>query len=94
MLLIWSLFWIKYLELLETIFISGLKFIYNDFNKSSKPLKTESTIIKDDVLGKLKILNKDEVVDEYDLLAYENIKKVNIFSRLVRSINYLIWGDV
>ena len=39
----------KYLELLETIFISGLKFIYNDFNKSSKPLKTESTIIKDDV---------------------------------------------
>ena len=39
----------KYLELLETIFISGLKFIYNDFNKSSKPLKTERTIIKDEV---------------------------------------------
>ncbi len=29
--------------------ISGLKFIYNDFNKSSKPLKTDRTIIKDDV---------------------------------------------
>ena len=54
----------------------------------------EAPIIKDDVLGKLKILYKDEVVDEYDLLAYENIKKVNIFSRIVRSINYLIWGDV
>ena len=54
----------------------------------------EAPIIKDDVLGKLKILYKDEIVDEYDLLAYENIKKVNIFSRLVRSINYLIWGDV
>ena len=54
----------------------------------------EAPIIKDDVLGKLKILYKDEIVDEYDLLAYENIKKVNIFSRIVRSINYLIWGDV
>ena len=39
----------KYLELLETIFISGLKFIYNDFNKSSKPLNTERTIIRDEV---------------------------------------------
>ena len=54
----------------------------------------EAPIIKDDVVGKLKISYKDEIVDEYDLLAYENIKKVNIFSRLVRSINYLIWGDV
>ncbi len=54
----------------------------------------EAPIIKDDVVGKLKILYKDEIVDQYDLLAYENIKKVNIFSRLVKSINYLIWGDV
>ena len=54
----------------------------------------ESPIVKDDVVGKLKILYKDEIIDEYDLLAYENIKKINIFSRLIRSINYLIWGDV
>ena len=54
----------------------------------------EAPIIKDDVVGKLKILYKDEIIDEYDLLAYENIKKINIFSRLIRSINYLIWGDV
>ena len=54
----------------------------------------EAPIIKDDVVGKLKISYKNEIVDEYDLLAYENIKKVNIFSRLVKSINYLIWGDV
>ena len=31
---------------------------------------------------------------ETDLLAFENVKKVNIFSRLMKSINYLIWGDV
>ena len=54
----------------------------------------EAPIKKDNVLGKLKILYKDEIIDEYDLLALENIKKLNIFSRLIHSINYLIWGDV
>jgi hypothetical protein len=37
---------------------------------------------------------KNEIIGEHDLLAYENIKKVNIFSRLIKSFNYLIWGDV
>jgi len=55
------------------------------------PIK--APIKKDEVIGKLKISYKDEIV-KYDLLAYENVKKVNIFSRLIRSINYLIWGDV
>ena len=54
----------------------------------------EAPIKKDDVVGKLKISYKDEIIEEYDLLAYENIKKVNIFSRLIKSFNYLIWGDV
>ena len=54
----------------------------------------EAPIKKDDVVGKLKISYKDEIIQEYDLLAYENIKKVNIFSRLIKSFNYLIWGDV
>ena len=54
----------------------------------------EAPIKKDDVVGKLKISYKDELIEEYDLLAYENIKKVNIFSRLIKSFNYLIWGDV
>ena len=53
----------------------------------------KAPIKKDDILGKLKISYKDEII-EYDLLASENIKKVNIFFRLIRSINYLIWGDV
>jgi|TARA_B110001452_G_C15198429_1_gene415955 serine-type D-Ala-D-Ala carboxypeptidase (penicillin-binding protein 5/6) len=51
-------------------------------------------INKDDVVGKLKVTYKNELIDEYDLLAFENIKRVNMFSRLLRSINYLIWGDV
>ena len=51
-------------------------------------------IKKGDILGELKVFYKDEVIETYDLLAYENIKKVNILSRLIRSINYLVWGDV
>ena len=54
----------------------------------------EAPIKKDDIVGKLKISYKGEIIEEHDLLAYENIKKVNIFSRLIKSFNYLIWGDV
>jgi len=54
----------------------------------------EAPINKDDVLGKLKISYKDEIINEYDLLAFESVKKLNVLSRLVKSINYLIWGDV
>ena len=49
---------------------------------------------KDDIVGKFKVFYKNDFVDEYDLYASENIKKVNIFSRIVKSINYIIWGDV
>ncbi len=51
-------------------------------------------INKDDIIGKLNVKYKDELLGEYDLFAYESIKKINIFSRLIKSINYLIWGDV
>jgi D-alanyl-D-alanine carboxypeptidase (penicillin-binding protein 5/6) len=54
----------------------------------------EAPIKKDDVLGKLKVVYKNELIDEYDLFAFEDVKKLNIFSRLVKSINFLIWGDV
>ena len=54
----------------------------------------QAPIKKDDILGKLRISYKNELIDEYDLLAFENIKKVNVFSRLIKSINFLIWGDV
>ena len=54
----------------------------------------QAPIKKDDVLGKLKVTYKGELIQEYDLLAFENVKKLNIFSRLMKSINFLIWGDV
>jgi len=34
------------------------------------------------------------LIGEYDLLASNDVKKVNIFTRLIKSLNYLIWGDV
>ena len=54
----------------------------------------QAPIIKDDILGKLSITYKGELIDEYDLLAFEGVKKLNVFFRLVKSLNFLIWGDV
>jgi D-alanyl-D-alanine carboxypeptidase (penicillin-binding protein 5/6) len=54
----------------------------------------EAPIEKDQVLAKLKIIYDEDLIGEYDLLALEKVRKVNIFSRLMKSFNYLIWGDV
>ncbi len=55
------------------------------------PLK--APILKNDIIGKVKISYKDEQIGEYDLLAFEDVKRQNIFSRFISSINFLIWGD-
>ena len=54
----------------------------------------KAPILKNDIIGKVKITYKDEQIGEYDLLAFENVKRQNIFSRFISSINFLIWGDV
>ena len=54
----------------------------------------EAPIKKDDIIGKLKITYKNELIKEYNLLAFQDVKKINLFSRLIKSFNYLIWGDV
>ena len=54
----------------------------------------EAPIKKNQVLGKLKVIYNQDLVGEYNLLALKEIDKVNIFSRLIKSLNYLIWGDV
>jgi len=54
----------------------------------------EAPISKDQIVAKLKVIYDDNQIGTYDLLAFNSVKKVNIFSRLMRSINYLIWGDV
>ena len=48
-------------------------------------------IKKDQIIAKLKLVYDDELIEEYDLHSKEEIKKVNIFVRLIRSLNYLIW---
>ncbi|MDC6475434.1 D-alanyl-D-alanine carboxypeptidase [bacterium] len=54
----------------------------------------QAPIKKDDILGKLKLTFDGELIEEYDLLAYEDVKKLNVLSRLMKSVNFLIWGDV
>ena len=54
----------------------------------------EAPIKKDQIVAKLRIIYDEEQIGEYDLLAIKEVKKVNIFSRLMKSLNYLIWGDV
>ena len=54
----------------------------------------KAPIKKNDVIGSLKIFFKDDLLEEHNLLAYENVDRVNMFSRILSSINFLIWGDV
>jgi D-alanyl-D-alanine carboxypeptidase (penicillin-binding protein 5/6) len=54
----------------------------------------EAPIKKDDVVGKFRVVYDEELIGEYDLLAAKDVDKVNIFTRLIKSLNYLIWGDV
>ena len=56
------------------------------------PIK--APIMKGDKLALLKVYVSDELVKEIDLLASEDVKKTNIFMRLLTSLNYLVWGDV
>ena len=56
------------------------------------PIK--APIIKDQELGMLKIYFKDDLISQHKIYAINDVKKVNLFSRLAKSLNYLIWGDV
>ena len=53
----------------------------------------EAPIVKDQVVAKLRVVYDQELIGEYDLLAAKDVKKVNFFTRLMKSLNYLIWGD-
>ena len=56
------------------------------------PIK--APINKDQEIGLLKVYYKNELIDEQKIFSLDEVKKVNLFSRLAKSINYLIWGDV
>jgi len=51
-------------------------------------------IKKGQKLASLSIFVSDELKNEIDILAAEDVKKSNIFSRVFYSLNYLVWGDV
>ena len=56
------------------------------------PIK--APINKDQEIGLLKIYYKNELIDERKIFSISEVKKINLFSRIAKSINYLIWGDV
>ena len=77
--------------------------IYKTIKKAKKKLlkvsikyegPIEAPIKKDEKVAILKVVYDDELVGEYDLLSSKEVKKVNFISRLLKSLNYLIWGDV
>ena len=77
--------------------------IYKTIKKAKKKLlkvsvkyegPIEAPIKKDEKIAILKVVYDDELVGEYDLFASKEVKKVNFVSRLLKSLNYLIWGDV
>ena len=87
----------------QTIKVYTNKDIYKTIKKGQKKkLKAkivydgpiEAPIKKDQILAKLKIIYDQDQIGEYDLLAFNDVRKLNIFSRLLKSLNYLIWGDV
>ena len=77
--------------------------VYKTIKKAKKKLlkvsvkyegPVEAPIQKGEKVAILKVVYDDEIVGEYDLLASKEVKKVNFILRLLKSLNYLIWGDV
>tara|TARA_B100001093_G_scaffold199728_1_gene191900 strand:- start:28 stop:1179 length:1152 start_codon:yes stop_codon:yes gene_type:complete len=77
--------------------------IYKTINKAKKKLlkvslsyegPLEAPITMNQKVATLKVFYNKELVNEYPLLSTKEIKKVNFISRLMKSLNYLIWGDV
>ena len=77
--------------------------VYKTIKKAKKKLlkvsvkyegPIEAPIQKGEKVAILKVVYDDEIVGEYDLLASKEVKRVNFVSRLLKSLNYLIWGDV
>jgi serine-type D-Ala-D-Ala carboxypeptidase (penicillin-binding protein 5/6) len=77
--------------------------IYKTIKKTKKKLlkvtvkyngPVEAPINKNEKIATLKVVYDNELIGEYDLFSSKDIKKVNFISRLIRSLNYLIWGDV
>ena len=51
-------------------------------------------ISKGEKLGVLNAYVKGELKKKVDIFSSEEVKRANIFSRLFKSFNFLVWGDV
>ena len=87
----------------KTVEVYSPKDIYKTIKKAKKKLlkisikyegPVEAPIEKNQKIAKLRLVYDQELIDEYDLYAVKGVQKVNFFSRLLKSLNYLIWGDV
>ena len=87
----------------DTVEVHTNEDIYKTIKKAKKKLlkisvnyegPVQAPIKKGDKVALLKVVYDDELVGKYDLLASQDVKKVNFFTKLMRSLNYLIWGDV
>mgnify|MGYP001407505690 CR=1 FL=1 len=56
------------------------------------PLK--APIVKGQKVGLLNIYISGEFNRKVDIYSKEEVKRANIFSRLLKSLNFLVWGDV
>ena len=54
----------------------------------------QAPIKKGEKLGLLNVYVAGELKKEIDIIAAEEIKRANIFSRILKSFNFLVWGDV
>ena len=87
----------------DTVEVYANEDIYKTIKKAKKKLlkisvnyegPVQAPIKKGDKVALLKVVYDNEIVGKYDLLASQDVKKVNFFTKLMRSLNYLIWGDV
>ena len=60
--------------------------------KYEGPIK--APIEKNQKVGEVNIYYKDDLIETLELLSSETVEEVNNFTKLIRSINFLIWGDV
>ena len=54
----------------------------------------KAPVEKGSQVGFLKVYIDDELIKDVPVYSSEDIKRSNIFSRLFKSLNYLVWGDV
>lgn len=54
----------------------------------------ETPIKKNDKIGILNIYIKDELRKQMDVFSNETVNRLNIFTRIFKYFNYLVWGDV